>query len=718
MRRLAAMSSSRVDLILRQLDVLRPLPASAARALEQSKLRSHEAAARVLKRLRPKKSAAQLRWSADLTMHSLAVACAAELLAERLSPRSRGGRPNRASSRTGKRPAPAEAFCCGLLHDIGKLALLAVFPRSYARVIRAADSLRTDIADIERQIIGIDHHAAGRHLADQWRLPAPVGEVIRLHNQRPEHLPATAAPDASMIALVTLADSLARAAHVGYSGNFTFGVPHEELMAPLKLRQADLDFCAANLIDRVGVRWAELGLGKEDAGALYRSALRRSGAELAQSQQRLESQSQSQQSRQRCLAALSGMQLNPDASVADVLGVVAQTTAHALNCGAVAAFAVAGGGTAQVLLLEHDGSMLHNVARTGALRVPRPEPAGDGTNPIQPAGDDLEWLMNSHGPRLRGARRWRLLLESEGRTIGGLVWGGGADEADRLAPQSEALVALCVGCSLALRMAQVREQATRTAEQLAETNRRLAMAQDQIARDRAVLCVAELAAGAAHEMNNPLMVISGRSQLLYRKLADEGDRQAALAIHQNAQRLSDMITSLMRFARPAAAEPQAIEVSELFARAMSLIAELPERQGRHIECIVPPLPAVQADSVQIARALAALLENALQATEAAGGHIEVNAGLDVAQESLIITILDNGVGMDAATLQRAFDPFFSAKPAGRRRGMGLPVALRLIEANGGSLRLDSRLGAGTRAVVTLPVAPALAQAAAPARRSA
>lgn len=650
-------------------------------------------------------------------MHSLAVACAAELLAERLSPRSRGGRSNSATARAHKRPAPAEAFCCGMLHDIGKLALLAVFPRSYARVIRAADSLGTDIADIERQIIGIDHHAAGRHLADQWHLPAPVREVIGLHNQHVEHL---AAPHAPMIALVTLADSLARAAHLGYSGNFTYGVPQEQLMTALKLRRADLDFCAAHLVDRVSARSAELGLGEGDAGALYRSALRRTGDELAQSRHRLESRAQSQQARQRCLAALSEMrrELNPDASVADVLGLVAQTMAHTLDCGPVAAFAVAGGGSAQVLLLEQDGSMLHSVARTGALRAARLEPPSNGANSVEPADDDLEWLMNIHGPRLRGARRWRLLLESEGRTIGGLVWGGGADEADRLAPQSEALGALCIGCSLALRMAQVREEATRTAQQLAETNRRLAMAQDQIARDRAVLCVAELAAGAAHEMNNPLMVISGRSQLLYRKLADEGDRQAALAIHQNAQRLSDMITSLMRFARPAAAEPQAIDVSELFARAMSLIAELPERQGRHIECIMPPLPPVQADSVQVARALAALLENAFQATEAGGGHIEANAGLDVAQESLVITILDNGVGMDAATLQRAFDPFFSAKPAGRRRGMGLPVALRLIEANGGSLRLDSRLGAGTRAVVTLPVAHALAQAAAPARRSA
>ena len=79
-------------------------------------------------------------------------------------------------------------------------------------------------------------------------------------------------------------------------------------------------------------------------------------------------------------------------------------------------------------------------------------------------------------------------------------------------------------------------------------------------------------------------------------------------------------------------------------------------------------------------------------------------------EQVMITILDNGSGMDPATLRRAFDPFFSKKPAGRRRGMGLPVALRLIECNGGTLRLDSRAGAGTRALIMLPIAEPPVQA--------
>ena len=69
---------------------------------------------------------------------------------------------------------------------------------------------------------------------------------------------------------------------------------------------------------------------------------------------------------------------------------------------------------------------------------------------------------------------------------------------------------------------------------------------------------------------------------------------------------------------------------------------------------------------------------------------------------MAITVADNGCGMDEETLKRAFDPFFSQKPAGRRRGMGLAKALRWIESSGGTMRLESRVGKGTRGSILLP----------------
>src|SRR5690606_20597213 len=366
-------------------------------------------------------------------------------------------------------------------------------------------------------------------------------------------LPESVAAHAPMIALVTLGDHLARMRHFGYSGNYGFGIPLDLLTGPLGLDQEDLDAVLDALVERTSARSEVLGIGSADASELYRQALERASQELSQTQDRLEEQARRQRDRARCFAALSGLrdELHPSAAVADVLSAVAQTACEALGSGPVAAFAFAADGSTEMILHNGDrtlqGGQVDALAELPTLLSPAPDPE---ETLVLPAGDELEWLTSRYGPSLRGHRCWWMSLRNDSGTIGGVVWGGDEHEQQRLAPDAEALSALCAGWSLALGAAKARDDTARLAEQLAEANHRLAEAQDQMTRDRAALSIAELAAGAAHEMNNPLMVISGRSQLLYQNLPEERDRQAALAIYKNAERLSDMITSLMRFARP------------------------------------------------------------------------------------------------------------------------------------------------------------------------
>ena len=103
---------------------------------------------------------------------------------------------------------------------------------------------------------------------------------------------------------------------------------------------------------------------------------------------------------------------------------------------------------------------------------------------------------------------------------------------------------------------------------------------------------------------------------------------------------------------------------------------------------------------------AEVIDNSIHATDPNEGRIEVHAAFDPYSSRVVVTVSDNGCGMDEATVKRAFDPFFSNKPAGRRRGLGLAKALRWIEASGGSIRLESRPGQGTRGVILLPAKPA------------
>ena len=130
----------------------------------------------------------------------------------------------------------------------------------------------------------------------------------------------------------------------------------------------------------------------------------------------------------------------------------------------------------------------------------------------------------------------------------------------------------------------------------------------------------------------------------------------------------------------------------------------PGLADRRIEVPSFDVPSVRVDPAQTAAAIAEVLDNALQATDQTGaGRVTIAAAHDPFGGHVVVTVSDNGTGMDEHTLRRAFDPFFSSKAAGRRRGMGLAKAMRWVEAVGGSIRLDSRPGEGTRAILLLPV---------------
>ncbi len=109
------------------------------------------------------------------------------------------------------------------------------------------------------------------------------------------------------------------------------------------------------------------------------------------------------------------------------------------------------------------------------------------------------------------------------------------------------------------------------------------------------------------------------------------------------------------------------------------------------------------DPGQVGEAVRLLIINAFEAV-ADGGHVEIGAAAQFATEAVEIEILDDGPGMDPETAARACDPFFSGREAGRGIGMGLPKALRLIEANGGRLEIAVRPGRGTRCGIWLPLA--------------
>ena len=677
--------------------------------------------------------------------HCVAVACCAELLAaaanraalSSIVAAESSSDPNRGTKvptaeRTGSAPRvreplnPSEAFIAGLLHDLGKVALDAVLPKSFSRVVEAADLLRGNIADVERTVIGLDHMVVGKRLAERWQLPNVIRDCAWLHGQPPQALPANVRQP-RMVNLITLADILVREQHLGYSGNYTFSVSKSGLMDAVGVTPQQVDEVMAKLVQEIEPRARALGLGQATQGELYLHALAQANRELGRVSGQLAAKNRKLAVRARFFDALSNFQseLHPDAPPQAVLQAVGQTAVSVLGVGCVAVFSLPPGQNyAEAVLCDAAGE----VFETSLVDLPQPQTppgagapapsptdaprarlkpaAGDG--PVMAAGDEMEWFVDVVSPRLPDSHRFWICLEADGACIGGVVWGAGAGEAQRLSPQVQELAAIANGWALALRTAQIREEARTLSEQLAEVNRRLHNAQSEILRSRMMTSVGEMAAGAAHEMNNPLAVISGRSQLLASQLTDPKHKAMAHLIHEQSHRLSAIITELMDFAKPEPPNPGETDLADLLQRALHEAKMQHDPADRRIEVTMADVPAVVVDERQVCAALIEVIDNAIHATDPATGHIELHAAFDTYSGRAVVTVSDNGCGMDEATVKRAFDPFFSNKPAGRRRGLGLAKALRWIEASGGSVRLESRPGQGTRAVILLPAVQASA----------
>jgi signal transduction histidine kinase len=160
----------------------------------------------------------------------------------------------------------------------------------------------------------------------------------------------------------------------------------------------------------------------------------------------------------------------------------------------------------------------------------------------------------------------------------------------------------------------------------------------------------------------------------------------------------------MAFADPQKPRPELVAVGQIIEEAAQLTAlkansdqlDIDIESGRSDK-------QVFVDSAQIATAIANILCNCLESYDSQTGPIKIAVDQGSSSDFVKITVTDFGCGMDAETLRKVTQPFFSAKPAGRKRGMGLAHAQRLIQINKGSLHISSQPGSGTTVTVLLPV---------------
>lgn len=231
----------------------------------------------------------------------------------------------------------------------------------------------------------------------------------------------------------------------------------------------------------------------------------------------------------------------------------------------------------------------------------------------------------------------------------------------------------------------------------------LSAAQQRLIQSERLASMGRLAAGVAHEINNPLTgILSYAEDLLGAAAPDDPRRKDYEVILNEAMRCRRVVRGLLDFARQDPPRPEPVRPEDLIGRAVDVVARQAAFRNIRIERrIQPDLPPLTVDRVQIEQVLLNLIVNAQQAMPE-GGRIVVGAARDAASGRVELTVEDQGPGIPDEIRERIFEPFFSTK-GGKTDGLGLAVSLGIVQQHGGSIGVENKAGGGAVVRVILPL---------------
>ncbi|MBN1938353.1 MAG: histidine kinase [Candidatus Aminicenantes bacterium] len=277
-------------------------------------------------------------------------------------------------------------------------------------------------------------------------------------------------------------------------------------------------------------------------------------------------------------------------------------------------------------------------------------------------------------------------LSSMNRLIG-ILMAGGEGERGRLTREETSFI------SLLLPQAGIALENAILLKEQRERLRRMSRA-DRLAT------VGELAAGAAHEIRNPLTAVRSSLQYLESKVADETSKTLLAAAVRETTRINEIVSALLAFSRPAEIVRERLDLREILAESLDLVAYQASRRTIAVVRDFPgPLP-VLGDGAQLKQLFLNLLLNAVEAMPS-GGTLRVE-GRREATEAILASVIDTGEGIPDDRLDRIFDPFFTTKPNGT--GLGLSICDHIVKTHDGDIEVKSKEGRGTAILVRLPPA--------------
>jgi len=249
---------------------------------------------------------------------------------------------------------------------------------------------------------------------------------------------------------------------------------------------------------------------------------------------------------------------------------------------------------------------------------------------------------------------------------------------------------------------EIQEWNAELAKRVAERTRELKQIQNQLIRTEQLAAVGQLAAGVAHEINNPLGIILGFTQSILDQIGEDHELHDPLRIvEREALRGKYIVQNLLDFSRQSEPSLESTDIVQALEETLACVNHQTTLQGIEVECLCPEdFPLMMVDARQMHQVFMNIVLNAIHAMPD-GGKLTVTAQV-VAHEARL-GFRDTGGGIPEENLSRIFDPFFTTKEVGQGTGLGLSVSFSIVKQHGGTIEVESEVGKGSCFTVKLPL---------------
>ncbi len=221
-------------------------------------------------------------------------------------------------------------------------------------------------------------------------------------------------------------------------------------------------------------------------------------------------------------------------------------------------------------------------------------------------------------------------------------------------------------------------------------------AREQAERERYLARIGQVATAVVHDLKNPIITILGFSKRIKEGKGNTGD--AIDIVMDSADTMQKIVQDVLDFSKPLQLSLKQVDTSEVISKACKFCEAKAVGEGVRLVIQVPDSQVYATlDSFHMERALINLISNAI---EASGRGQEVKVSMMSRRDSVVITVTDQGVGMDGETLENIFTPFYTKKKEGT--GLGMPIVKKIVEAHMGEVHVASKLGEGTEVRIELP----------------